>query len=285
MVVLPFIVFGLCVEDGDELDTVCVNHYFASLGKIYGDAPTDVALHLADAPFGTIGVRNERPRDEKGCKRVHVLSSVYLQLSSKGRHMTSNGVDLNSLIGSRICHDLISPLGAIGNGVELLSMSGASAVPEIELIAESAENANARIRFFRVAFGASNETAMIGNAEVRRILADLYRGNRFNVDWRIEDDTRRIEAKLAFLVLQCFESALPWGGKVAVTRSGNTWSIFGSSERLKVEPELWALLSNTSSKTEISASSVHFALVAPTATSAGREVKANFNGNSITVNF
>lgn len=72
MVVVPFIVFGLCVEDGDELDTVCVNHYFASLGKIYGDASTDVALHLADAPFGTIGVRNERPRDEKGCKRVHV---------------------------------------------------------------------------------------------------------------------------------------------------------------------------------------------------------------------
>jgi histidine phosphotransferase ChpT len=199
--------------------------------------------------------------------------------------MTSNGNDLNALIGSRICHDLISPLGAIGNGVELLSMSGVTSLPEIELISESIENANARIRFFRVAFGASNETAMIANAEVRRILGDLYRGNRINVDWRIESDTRRIDAKLAFLVLQCFESALPWGGKVAVTRSGNTWSIFGSSDRMKIERDLWNLCGRTPMKLDVSASNVHFALVAPTAVQAGRDVKTNFNGNSISVNF
>lgn len=199
--------------------------------------------------------------------------------------MTSNAVELNSLIGSRICHDLISPLGAIGNGVELLSMSGVSSVPEIELIAESVENANARIRFFRVAFGAANTEAMIGNSEVRRILSDLYRGNRINVDWRIEGDTRRIDTKLAFLILQCFESALPWGGKVAVTLTSNTWSIFGSSDRLKVEQDLWSLLTQASPTTEVSASNVHFALVALTGAAAGRDVKTNFNGNSISVNF
>jgi len=38
--------------------------------------------------------------------------------------------DLNALLGSRICHDLISPLGAIGNGVELLTMSGLDAAPK-----------------------------------------------------------------------------------------------------------------------------------------------------------
>jgi histidine phosphotransferase ChpT len=63
--------------------------------------------------------------------------------------------DLTSLIGSRICHDLISPLGAIGNGVELLAMSGTAPGPEMDLISQSVENANARIRFFRVAFGAA----------------------------------------------------------------------------------------------------------------------------------
>lgn len=199
--------------------------------------------------------------------------------------MTSNGMELNALIGSRICHDLISPLGAIGNGVELLSMSGASLVPEIELIAESVENANARIRFFRVAFGAANTTAMMGNAEVRRVLGDLYRGNRITVDWRINEDSRRIDVKLAFLILQCFESALPWGGKVAVTRSGNTWSVFGSSDRLKVDQDLWSLSAGTPATLDISASDVHFALVAPTGATAGRTVKTNFNGNSISVNF
>lgn len=194
-------------------------------------------------------------------------------------------VELNDLIGSRICHDLISPLGAIGNGVELLSMSGVSAVPEITLIAESVENANARIRFFRIAFGAAGRDAMISNSEVRRVLADMYRGNRIKVDWRVAEDALRVEAKLAFLVLQCFESALPWGGKVAVTRSGNTWSIFGTGDRMKIDDALWPLLSKPSGLANISPSNVHFALVAPTAETAGRAVKTAVNGNAISVSF
>ncbi|MDJ0639280.1 MAG: histidine phosphotransferase family protein [Paracoccaceae bacterium] len=196
-----------------------------------------------------------------------------------------NGTDLNALIGSRICHDLISPLGAIGNGVELLTMTGLNTAPEITLISESIENANARIRFFRIAFGASSREAKIGNAEVRRVLADLYRGNRMRVDWRIEEDTRRIEAKLAFLIIQCFESALPWGGKLAVTRTGDDWSIYGAAERMKIDPDLWEYASNPHAGAEISASNVHFALLAPTAELAGRKLKTATNGNSISVSF
>ncbi len=199
--------------------------------------------------------------------------------------MTSNGVELNALIGSRICHDLISPLGAIGNGVELLSMSGVTAAPEITLIAESVENANARIRFFRIAFGAANRDAMLGASEVVKVLNDMYRGNRIRVDWRIAEDTRRMEAKLAFLILQCFETALPWGGKVAVTRNSETWSIFGTGDRIKIDDDLWTLFNKPSSHAEVSASNVHFALVAPTAASAGRTVRTSVNGNTISVNF
>lgn len=199
--------------------------------------------------------------------------------------MTSNSTELNDLIGSRICHDLISPLGAIGNGVELLTMSGITMAPELTLIAESVENANARIRFFRIAFGAASPEAMIAKTEVRRVLDDLYRGNRISVDWRIQEDTLRLEAKLACLILQCFESALPWGGKIAVTRTGDTWSIFGSGDRMKIDEPLWALFKKPAKLGEVSPSNVHFALVAPTAESAGRQVKMALNGNAISVSF
>ncbi len=199
--------------------------------------------------------------------------------------MRPNGVDLDALIGSRICHDLISPLGAIGNGVELLSMSGVTAAPEITLIAESVENANARIRFFRIAFGAASRDATLGTNEVTKVLRDMYRGNRIRVDWRIAEDTRRLDAKLAFLILQCFETALPWGGKVAVTRNGDTWSVFGTGDRIKIDNELWALFNTPSAQAEVSASNVHFALVAPTAASAGRTVRTTVNGNAISVSF
>ena len=80
--------------------------------------------------------------------------------------------DLAALIGSRICHDLISPIGAIGNGVELLMMDGAAQTPELALIAESVANANARIRFFRLAFGANAAHQKIARSEILSILAE-----------------------------------------------------------------------------------------------------------------
>ena len=66
--------------------------------------------------------------------------------------------NLAALIGSRICHDLISPIGAVTNGLELMSMAGGTG-PELELVNESAANANARIRLFRLAFGQATTDA------------------------------------------------------------------------------------------------------------------------------
>ena len=199
--------------------------------------------------------------------------------------MTQNAAELNALIGSRICHDLISPLGAIGNGVELLSMSGMQTAPEMSLITESVENANARIRFFRIAFGAASSDGQLGRSEVIRVLADLYKGNRLKVDWRVAEDTLRCEAKLAFLVLQCFESALPWGGKVTVTKNGSSWSVFGNADRVKIDQPLWDMVADPYADTEITASNVHFALLFPTAQSCGLTVRAAINPSSISVSF
>ena len=193
--------------------------------------------------------------------------------------------ELNALIGSRICHDLISPLGAIGNGIELLTMSGMSAAPEITLISESVDNANARIRFFRIAFGAASADAVTSHSEVTGILADVYRGNRTRVDWRIQDDTLRAETKLAFLIIQCFERALPWGGKVVVTRTGDTWSIYGSADRMKVQQDLWDRFESGDDTAEIVPSNVHFALVKLTADAIGRSAKASVSEAAISVSF
>ena len=92
--------------------------------------------------------------------------------------MTNSPSDLNDLIGSRICHDLISPLGAISNGLELLAMSQDMSGPEVSLISESVDNANARIRFFRIAFGSSSPGQMTGANEIASILRDMSSGCR-----------------------------------------------------------------------------------------------------------
>lgn len=197
-----------------------------------------------------------------------------------------NDTNLNDLIGSRICHDLVNPLGAIGNGVELLTMSSTASAPELAMISESIENANARIRFFRVAFGAASAGTAMGSGELRAILADMYRGSRLRIDWRIDDDPPRNEVKLAFLLLQCLESALPWGGTIRATRDASgTWTLSAASERQKFEATLWDLISNANSETQVTASEVHFALVRPTATRMHRRVTTICSDGRITVSF
>lgn len=193
---------------------------------------------------------------------------------------------LSDLIGSRICHDLISPLGAIGNGVELLSMSGIGEVPEMALISDSVDSANARIRYFRIAYGAASADARLGSGEVHSVMTDIYKGSRIRLDWRIDQDLPRAEVKLAFLLLSCLESALPWGGSITVVRNRSAdWSLTAEGRRLKVDQELWDMISNPHSETQVTASEVQFALVQPTAARFGRKVTVVSSERSITVSF
>lgn len=193
--------------------------------------------------------------------------------------------DINALLGSRICHDLISPLGAIGNGVELLAMSGISAAPEIALIVESVENANARIRFFRIAFGAASPDQAVSAQEAQSILGDMSRGGRLSYRWTPRADLPRTEVKLAFLLLQCLESAMPFGGDAEVTHDGMDWQVTGTADRLKIVGDHWNLLVDPTAETEVSAAHVQFLLVSDAARRAGRRVSTDLSDHRIRIAF
>ena len=169
--------------------------------------------------------------------------------------------DLAALVGSRICHDLISPIGAIGNGVELMLMENNASGPEMMLISESVAHANARIRFFRVAFGLCSLDQRIGKSEVTTILADITHGTRTLLEWQSPDDLARRDVKLLFLLLLCLESAMPYGGKVTLTRTEQRWQIKANAAKMKVNPDLWDALINPAAHFEIGAAHVQFLLV------------------------
>lgn len=186
--------------------------------------------------------------------------------------MTVPKRDLVALIGSRICHDLISPIGAIGNGVELLSMSGAAEGPEMALISQSVENANARIRFFRIAFGAAKPGQTLGATNIKAVLRDISRDGRLNFDWQPKTEQPRQNVKLAFLILQCFESAMPRGGKLTISVIGDQWAITGEADTLNIKPVLWDMLSATEHECELDAADVHFALAPIAANAIGQRL-------------
>ncbi|MGA0715265.1 MAG: histidine phosphotransferase family protein, partial [Gemmobacter sp.] len=124
--------------------------------------------------------------------------------------------DLAALVGSRICHDLVNPLGAIGNGAELLVMEDSRLGPLARLIGDSVESATARLRLYRLAFGPPG-AERIGQPEIAATVAGYVAGRRLSVGWEAPGDRARADVRLAFLLILCAETALPRGGEIAVT--------------------------------------------------------------------
>ena len=168
---------------------------------------------------------------------------------------------LDELIGARICHDLISPLGAIGNGIELLTMTGGDLSPEIALIAESACHANARVRFFRIAFGPAARGQSIDCDEINDILTGMSRGARLRTQWNQKGGLARCEARIVFLAILCLETAMPLGGVITVRPAETGWSLQVDGV-MRPDEAAWAALQGAGALTDISASQVQFALIA-----------------------
>ena len=96
--------------------------------------------------------------------------------------MSYPNLTLSNLIGPCICHDLISPIGAIRNGLELMEFSGSDHTgPEIALIEQSCAAAAARIEFFRIAYGAAVSGQDIGHRETIHIGNNIFKNTRIKV--------------------------------------------------------------------------------------------------------
>jgi len=150
---------------------------------------------------------------------------------------------LADLIGSRLCHDLVNPLGAIGNGVELMDMTGSAQGPERDLIRDAVRDAQARIRFFRIAFGGAGTHQMLSAREAMETATGLHEGSRLQVDWKTTRDLPRLQVKLAYLMLLCAETALPMGGTVTIGVDGNGhWSLEAQATRIQFDEALWSTL-------------------------------------------
>lgn len=195
--------------------------------------------------------------------------------------------DLAALIGSRICHDLISPIGAIGNGIELMSLSSGQEQPspELELITQSVENANARIRFFRIAYGPASGAQLVGRQEVLSILKAISSGGRITYNWTPIDDQTREITRILFLVLQCVETALPLGGRIDVNFDGTDWKVIGTGKRVTLDPLLWAAFNNSDVEHAHTSAQVQFALLPDAIRDAGREIEITHSADTVVAKF
>jgi histidine phosphotransferase ChpT len=193
--------------------------------------------------------------------------------------------DLSALLGSRLCHDLIGPIGAIGNGVELLMLAGAGRGDEVALISESVTALNARIRFFRVAFGIARPDQAIARTEVTAILADLFPSGRITVTWTSPSALPREEVKSVFLLLLCAEQALRSGGKITILRDEAGWSLTLSSPRLRHDPDLWSLIETATLPPDLEPAQVQFPLAGQALATLGRRADVEPGPETLRISF
>ncbi len=88
------------------------------------------------------------------------------------------------LIASRICHDLVSPVGAVNNGVELMQELGEDAGDEaVQLIASSAQQASIRLKAFRLSYGAAGTDKNVGFKDIRDAFSELLGSGRIQAEF------------------------------------------------------------------------------------------------------
>jgi histidine phosphotransferase ChpT len=165
--------------------------------------------------------------------------------------LTLTGPDLAALLCSRVCHDVISPVGAINNGLELLDEGGADA-DAMELIRASALNASVRLKFARLAFGASGSVgASIDTGEAERAAKDFASAEKkTEIVW---NGPRAIVAKNRVkLLLNLFlvaYGAIPRGGVIEVTLENPEYDarfrIVAKGRMMRVPPKFAEICSGT----------------------------------------
>lgn len=135
-----------------------------------------------------------------------------------------SATDLAAMLCSRVCHDLINPVGAIGNGLEVLADPTQAAMADgaQELIANSAKHARAKLEYARLAYGASSTAGTeFDTRECERVAQLLFEIEKADLDWQVPPMLLpKSKAKLLMNMLLIATMAVPRGGLVRVSVEG-----------------------------------------------------------------
>lgn len=131
-----------------------------------------------------------------------------------------NDIEFSAFLVSRVCHDLVGPLGAVVNGLEVLEdeRDAAMRTDALKIVNSSAGQALARLQFMRIAFGAAGSAgAELDLGEVSRLISGLLSGSRMTLSWEPPHinwpkDWAKLLMNAALIASDC----LPRGGNVRI---------------------------------------------------------------------
>ncbi|HQS98382.1 MAG: histidine phosphotransferase [Novosphingobium sp. 17-62-19] len=204
--------------------------------------------------------------------------------------MPANSLDLASLLCSRLCHDLLSPVGALSNGLELLADEKDPEMRKrcMELLEQSAKASADKLKFFRLAFGAAGgfgEAVPVGEA---RALVDALAGSngRVSVNWMFGVDSLGKPAVKTLLNLALIGlDALVRGGTLdigAEVRDGVAEIVVrAAGQRVAFDQAIGQALEGTLPSAELSSRTAPAAMVQQLAASVNGAVQVHVTAESL----
>lgn len=201
----------------------------------------------------------------------------------------TSALDLAALLCSRVCHDIISPVGAIANGLELMEDGADAETREMAfaLIRTSSANASARLMFARIAFGAAGSAGSdIDTGDAENVARGYFANEKkTTLEWHGQRALMpKNQVKLLLNLIMVALGAAPRGGQVKVEitdpNGDPKLTVTATGPTARVPPVFLALL-NGQFDDQLDAHAVQPLYTLKLAQAAGFEVSATLTGESV----
>src|SRR4051794_20576214 len=170
---------------------------------------------------------------------------------------TLSDIDLAALLCSRVCHDVISPVGAITNGLELLDVEEDESMREMamSLVRKSAKQASAKLQFCRIAFGAAGSSgSVIDMGEAGDIAKSFVGDEKVKLEWHAPRENRpKQEVKLLLNMMLIGMASIPRGGVVSARVEEQGFSIRASGEGARINDKIEQVILGAAAADELDA--------------------------------
>jgi len=198
-----------------------------------------------------------------------------------------NDLDLAALLCSRVCHDVISPVGAITNGLELLEVEDDESMREMamDLVKKSAKQASAKLQFCRIAFGAAGSAgSMIDMGEAGDVARAFVGEEKVKLDWQAPRENRpKTEVKLLLNMMLLGIAGIPRGGKVTVGVEGGGFVVRAEGDQARIPEKIAEVINGASNGQELDARLVQPYYAKRLAMSAGLALTLTLDNGAVVV--
>ncbi len=195
-------------------------------------------------------------------------------------------IDLAALLCSRVCHDVISPVGAIANGLEVLEDEDDAEMRQIafDLIAQSAKAASAKLQFCRMAFGAAGSLgSLIDMGEAGDITTMFVGKEKVTLKWNAPREQRpKSEVKLVMNMVLLAMASIPRGGDVIVDASPEGLGVKAIGDRATIPQKMQDVMQGNFEPSELDARLVQVYYTMRIADEAKYNLVASITGEEVT---